>query len=375
MKGKIGIDISQVVHEGTGVATYTRELVKALLRFDPDHEYVLFGISLRKKSVLDHFAAELSKDAPRTRFRTCFYPLPPSLAEPLFDQFPRPKIELFTGKLNAFHTSDWIEPPSNCSKVAVVHDLAMFKFPEFAQERILKVHRRKLKLARKEANKVIAVSNSTKNDLVEMLGFDPAKITVIYEAAGDQFKPAHKRSLLQKYGIGGKYVLTLGTREPRKNLRRTIEAFSKLGLKNTRLVVVGKFGWGEDIRPSENVIVTGFIPGNDLPTIYTFSEAFVYPALYEGFGLPVLEAMSCGAPVVTSNTSSLPEVAGKAAVMVDPTNIGQIAAGIRTALENRDILQKKGIEQAKKFSWERTAHKTVEVYEKIMSSAQINRDY
>lgn len=364
---RIGIDISQIVHEGTGVATYTRELVRALVKVtekDKEIEFVLFGTSLRKLYVLREFTERLQGPTLKTRF----FPIPPTLAEPLFNQLTRPNIELFTGGLDVFHSSDWLEPRANCPKVTVVHDLAMFRFTEVAHPKILETHRRKLALVKKESAKVIAVSESTKRDLVELVGVEPERIAVIYEAAGNKFKPYQKRSLLDKYGVGGRYIFALGTREPRKNLPRVIKAFSKLHLPGVKLVIVGKFGWGEDVEPVRNVSVVGYVPDEDLPALYSRAEVFVYPSLYEGFGLPVLEAMSCATPVVTSNVSSLPEVAGNAAVLVDPTDVNAIAAGVQKALKEKEELVAKGLAQAKKFSWERTAWETLEVYKRVAHS-------
>lgn len=358
---RIGIDISQIVHQGTGVSTYTQELVKALLSLDHQNDYVLFGFSLRKISYLKAFANSLG---PKSNFVSKFFPIPPTAAEKLLNHFPRPNIELFTGKLDVLHTSDWLEPRANCPKVTVVHDLAMFKFPHVAHPKILATHKKKLELVKKESQKVIAVSESTKKDLVEMLNFDPAKITIIYEAA-DQLQPeSHPEKTLQKYGVKGKYILALGTREPRKNLDRIIQAFTLLKDKDLKLVIVGKFGWGEDVKPLDSVIITGYIPDEDLSAFYSGAQVFAYPSLYEGFGQPILEAMRCGVPVVSSTVSSLPEVAGEAAILVDPTSVQAIAGGIEEASRNRSALIAKGKKQAEKFSWKKAAVETLEVYKK-----------
>lgn len=364
---RIGIDISQIVHEGTGVATYTKELVRALLKQDDMDQYVLFGMSLRKFGILNKFVRKLPN---RGEVTSCFYPIPPTVAEPMFNRFGRLPIELFTGNLDVFHTSDWLEPRAGCSKVTVVHDLAIFKFPGVAHPKILATHRRKLELVKRESAMVIAVSEATKRDLVELLGLEEKKITVIYEAAGDQFRPkfwgtSRSRAVLKKYGISRRYILALGTREPRKNLKLVVEAFNKLKYQDVKLVIVGKFGWGEDIRPADNVILVGYVPQSNLPFIYSSAEVFVYPSLYEGFGLPVLEAMSCGVPVVTSGISSLPEVAGEAAVLVNPVRLEEIATGIQVAIKNRDRLVAMGLKQARKFSWEKAARETVSVYKKV----------
>ena len=358
---KIGIDISQIVHEGTGVSTYTRELVKALLAIDQRNEYHLFGASLRKLSLLDQFAHDLPN------VKAHFYPLPPTVAEPVFNRFPRLPIETFTGPLDLFHTSDWLEPPAKCPKATVVHDLSMFRFPETVHPKILSVHRRKLELVKKESAAVIAVSQATKNDLVEILKFDPTKITVIYEAASPDFRKTKliSKEPLLRLGVTGKYILALGTREPRKNLSRTIAAFQKLKLKDTKLVIVGKFGWGQDVSPTSDIVLAGYVAQDQIASFYHYAECFLYPSLYEGFGLPILEAMATGTPVVTSNIGSLPEVAGKAAVLVDPRDAEAIVRGIKDALSQKDNLVARGYTQEKKFSWEKTARETLGLYQRI----------
>jgi glycosyltransferase involved in cell wall biosynthesis len=363
---RIGLDVSQVVFPGTGVGRYTRELVTALLKVGPENEYVLFGSSLRRLGDLRTFAAQIALP---DRVIPKFYPLPPTIAEPIFNVFPRPVIDNFIGSLDVLQTSDWLEPRSRAPKVTVVHDLAMFRYPEIAQPKILATHKRKLDLVKKEDRAVIAVSVSTKKDLVELLGFSPKKIAVIYEAANRNFKPVGRQlpmAIASKCCITQPYILALGTREPRKNLKRIMAAFARLGTDTWQLVIVGNFGWGEDIKPQANVVVTGFVADEELPALYSGAEVFVYPALYEGFGLPVLEAMQCGTPVVTANIASLPEVAGDAAVLVEPTSTEAIASGIKKALGNRRELIAKGHQQAKKFSWEETARQTLAVYKSIV---------
>ena len=367
---RIGIDISQIVHEGTGVATYTKELVKGLAYQQANkgsNELVLFGASLRRLGILKDFMATL----PKKNIRSRIYPMPPSVALPLFNTLPRLPIEWFTGNLDVYQSSDWLEPKASCPKVTVVHDLAMLKFPEVAHPSILATHKNKLRLVKEESSLVIAVSKATKQDLIELLGFKENKIIVIYEAPSEEYKtgirntPASKR-VLEKYGIEGPYLLAVGTREPRKNLPRIIEGFRRLSNRGLRLVIVGKYGWGPDVVKTDNVYPIGFVPLEDMPALYSSAEAFVYPSLYEGFGLPVLEAMSCETPVVTSNRSSLPEVAGEAAVLVNPLSADEIAVGIKTAMKDRAILTRKGLVQAQKFSWDKTAKETLAVYNQAL---------
>jgi len=191
---------------------------------------------------------------------------------------------------------------------------------------------------------------------------------VIYEAADSLFKPVSSNLAKTKYQLTDPYILSVGTLEPRKNLNRLIEAFTLLNQKNLKLAIVGKFGWGEKTKPVAGVKLLGFVPDTDLAGLYSSAKAFVYPSLYEGFGLPVLEALSCGCPVVTSDVSSLPEVAGKAAVYVNPKSVENIGKGIKEAFKQAGSLRLAGLTQAKKFSWEKTARETLKVYREVYAN-------
>jgi len=358
---KIGIDISQLAFPGSGSAVYTENLVKNLLK-SQENEYVLFFSSLRQP-------------APRN-FKSINLKLPPLLLEQLWNRFHLLPIEKLIGEIDVFHTSDWLEPPAHCLKVTTIHDLIIYKYPETFQRRgghdIVANLKRKLEWVKKESALVIAVSESTKQDIIEILKIPAKKIRVIHEACSTEFteKSAEDtEKIKKKYGIKGDYLLAVGTLEPRKNLKRVIEAFKILDIRNLELVIAGKFGWGEDLKSIKNqdsvnqIKLLGYVPDEDLPGLYAGAEVFVYPSLYEGFGLPILEAMACGCPVVTSNISSMPEVAGEAAVLVDPEKVNDIARGIQEALENREQLIEKGKARAKEFSWEKTARETLKVYQ------------
>ncbi|MFH1841119.1 MAG: glycosyltransferase family 1 protein [Candidatus Shapirobacteria bacterium] len=348
---KIGIDVSQLAYPGTGVATYTQNLVENLLRLDKENEYTLFFSSLRKKPpIINSFLKR--------------FVLPPKALEILWNQWHFFKIDNLIGQIDVLHTSDWLEPPSNAVKITTVHDLAIYRYSESFQARgghdIVANQKRKLAWVKKETALIIADSQATKKDLVEILGIDPKRIRVVYLAADPIYKVGEKPKIKRPY------LLMVGTREPRKNLERGIRAWKEAKL-DLDLVIAGKYGWGEDktgskVQRFKGIRVLGYVPKGDLPGLYAGAEAFVYPSLYEGFGLPVLEAMSCGCPVVTSNVSSLPEVAGSAAVLVNPLKVEEIAAGIGKAVNSQADLRKKGLEQAKKFSWEKTARETLAVY-------------
>jgi glycosyltransferase involved in cell wall biosynthesis len=355
---KIAIDISQVIYQ-TGVSTYTKELVRNILKVDKYNEYVLFGGSLRRMSELQSFA-----DSLKGNFTTRFIPLPPTGADMLWNILHIGNIENFIGKVDVFHTSDWAQAPTkNAYSVTTVHDLTPLIMPEQTHTKIVATHKRRLKWIKKEVDRVIVPSQSALKDMIKM-GVEKSKVVVIPEAPGVQFiqkSDKEVEKLKRKYGIKGKYLLAVGN-APRKNISRTIQAFlqsqNQTGIE--RLVIVGR---GDDpYLHSDNVIFTGHVPEEDLPVFYSGAEALVYASLYEGFGLPVLEAFSCKCPVLISNTSSLPEVAGDAAVKVNPESIDSIAKGIVELIQNRKSLIQKGSHRVKEFNWEKTAKLTIEIY-------------
>lgn len=225
--------------------------------------------------------------------------------------------------------------------------------------------------ARRDArrtNKIIAVSESTKNDLINLYQIKPEKIKVIYSGIGKQFQPAKVKN---QYGLPEKFILYFGTIEPRKNLIGLIKAFQMIKKKNPdlKLVLAGSKGWlYEDIfktaKGDKDIIFTGFIKEEDKPALYNLASVFVYPSFFEGFGFPPLEAMACGTPTIVSNNSSLPEVVGEAALMVDSYNLDELAWLMNEVLNDlklREELKQRGLAQAKRFSWERTARETMKV--------------
>jgi len=242
----------------------------------------------------------------------------------------------------------------------------LFKFPKQTHPRILAVHKARFKWIRKEVDVVIAVSQSTKQDLID-LGIDEKKIRVVYEAAGEKFVPQKKDVIsetLKRFGIRENYLISVGF-GPRKNTKKLIEAFQKIKTKNLKLVLVGR---RQERIAERGVMTLGRVDSDqDLAALYSGAEALVYPSLYEGFGLPVVQAMAVGCPVVTSNVSSLPEVAGDAAVLVNPNDTSSIAEGIQTALRQTKSLAQKGLKQAQKFSWEKAAQETFGIYKTAAS--------
>jgi glycosyltransferase involved in cell wall biosynthesis len=350
---KIAIDVSQMCYEGTGVARYVYGLTKAMLESKTAHQFILYAGTLRKRK----YFKDLMTLSPWNRASWRILPLPPKLAS-AFNLLPF-RSEWLVGTVDLFHSSDWSEVSSKCPSVTTVHDLVFHKYPDTVDPLILKVQQNRLKKIVQNGTHIIADSQSTKNDLEKIYHLPSNRITVIYPGISDRYKPQSKKEIdrvKNKYNLPDKFVLSVGTQEPRKNLERLTQAVEKLDMP---LVLVGKHGWGAKTQ------TLGFVPDSDLPAIYAASSVFAYPSLYEGFGFPVLEAMACGTPVVTSNVSSLPELAGNAAILVDPLDVDSIAAGIKKALANRADLIKKGKAQVRLFTWENTAKQTLEVYEKI----------
>lgn len=367
---KIGIDISQVVFQGTGVASYTENLVKALLR-QKGHEFLLFGTSFRRQKELWSFIHSL-KHSGSFQVKTLSFPI--SLISFLWNQLHIGRVERFTGKLDVFHTSDWTEPPSQIPKITTIHDLMIYKFPEHLPEEIVETQRQKLAWVSRESKLIIADSKSTKSDIVRFLRIPAEKIHVVYLGVDDAYFPQSRdqvATVLQKYGLTQPYFLCVGTREPRKNLQRVLSAFKALKKTNMFLVIVGNFGWGEDVAVISGIKVLGFVPKKDLPMLYTGATAFVYPSLYEGFGLPVLEALSCGTPVITSKRGSLGEIAEGIAIEVNPESSADIQRGMEQIISltppKRKALVQKGLGHAAQFTWDNTARQTIAVYKQAVN--------
>jgi glycosyltransferase involved in cell wall biosynthesis len=354
---KIGIDISQVVY-GTGVSKYTSKLIEALLSLDKDNEYIIFGCSLRRKKELKVFLESLKGNVSGK-----VYPLPPTLADILWNRLHVLKIEKFIGELDIFHSSDWTQPPSDAFKVTTVHDLVPLRFPQYSHPRVVSAHKARLKHIKREIDIVIVPSKASKEDLIAAAGVSEDKIRVIPEAPDSIFKPAKKNEIekLKKgHRIKKGYILAVGV-GPRKNTERIIEAYEKVRAgRDLKLIILGHPY--KKIEQKRGVVFTGHVETSKMPVYYSGAEALVYPTLYEGFGLPVLEAFSCKTPVVTSNISSLPEVAADAAEIVDPYDVGSITEGINNALNRKQGLINKGLKRSKDFSWQKTAEMTLEVY-------------
>lgn len=362
---KIAIDVSQMCYEGTGVARYVYGLTHALLSLDTSHTFVLYAGVLRQRD----FFEKLKTQSPWDKAEWHILPIPPKVAGLALSTLPI-HIESLIGKVDLFHSSDWVEPRASCPVVTTIHDLVFIKYPGTVEKMILNTQVKRLNKIVKNKTHIIADSRSTKQDLLETYNLKTDQVDVVYPGIDTKYSAQSRIEIDRvktKYNLPDRYILSLGTQEPRKNISRLVDAVKEIDIP---LVIVGKYGWGATDTPgvkgthTPGVLKLGLVPDSDIAPLYSGATVFAYPSLYEGFGFPVLEAMACGTPVVTSNISSLPEIAGDAAILVDPKSVDLIRAGITTAMQNRDICIERGLKQAQKFSWENTAKHTLEVYEK-----------
>jgi glycosyltransferase involved in cell wall biosynthesis len=283
-----------------------------------------------------------------------------------------------------FHaTEHLLMPLRSVPTVLTVHDLVYNLFPAYHKSLNYWYLNTAMPLFVRRADAIIAPSQSTKRDLARVYGVPETKTTVIYEAASSRFVPASAQEVADvkaSYRLPERYVLALGTIEPRKNLNRLVEAVTTLRRSDPQLslVIVGHTGWLnqdffqhlEKLDDPTAVLLSGYVPDADLPALITGATLFVLASFYEGFGLPILEAMACGTPVVCSNTSSLPELGGDAARYFDPYDVEDMVSAISLVLQDRDLRQEMrclGIEQAARFSWKRTARETLTVYERLLA--------
>jgi glycosyltransferase involved in cell wall biosynthesis len=367
-KLRIGIDVHSLGGKQGGNETYFQELVKGLIALHSAHDLVLYYTNaVARQRISSHGHVRLERLRPRH----------PLLRIPLTLPW-RARAD----GLDVFHAQHVIPPFLGCKTVTTIPDIAYEHFPEAfpRHERIWL--KQWVRSSAMKADHIITVSEYSKQDIARTYGVSEEKITVTYEGAGPEFRPRDKNGareeLERKYGIKGKFVLYLGRLQGRKNLGRVVEAYARVrrtGFAH-KLVLAGKQGSLfepvlsriRDLKLEENVLLPGYLPAEDVPLFYSAAEVFVYPSFFEGFGLPVVEAMACGVPVITSRGSSLEEIAGDAALLVDPHSEDSIVGALTQVLEDAELrlrLSRAGLERSKLFSFEKTARQTMEVYETV----------
>lgn len=367
---RIAIDAHMVGTRETGNETYVLNLVKALGKIDRHNDYFLLS---HDPSLLP---AELLG---RPNFSTVHVLPSTSLVRIPISM---PYLAWREG-YDLLHVNYVAPPLSPVPTVVTIHDISYEFFPQFFSPRDRWLLATLVPFSARRAAKIIAVSENTKWDIVKRYAIRSDKVAVTHEAAAPRFKPISNPQQLHgirdKYGINSSFILTVGNLQPRKNIGRLIEAFVRLRERNAldhQLVIVGQPSWrGSDIHHlvqgrgfQDQVVFTGYVPGDDLPLLCNAATIFVYPSLYEGFGLPPLEAMACGTPVIASNVSSLPEVLGDAAVLVDPYDVEGLAQAILDLLAEPAklrVLAARGIARSSMFCWEETARRTLLLYEEV----------
>jgi glycosyltransferase involved in cell wall biosynthesis len=355
---RIGVDIQTTLGRKTGFGFYVSNLTQALTEIDKKNEYLFF------------------KPEEERDFSTP--------QRWVWDQMTIPKMAR-DAKVDILHQPCFSTPVGYNGKVVVtIHDLISVFFghniPFWSRQFFAKW----MPFTYRYADHLIAVSEHTKKDAMKVLGIPEDKITVIHEAADEKYRVIEDKATIanvrKKYKLGDEpFILHVGTLEPRKNLPFLVTAFAmareKYGIK-AKLVITGKKGWYyeglftlvDDLKLHDEVIFTGYVEDEDIPAIYNAATIFAFPSHYEGFGLPPLEAMASGTPVISSNTSSMPEVIGEAGILLPPKDESAWAEALNTLLTDKKLWEtnrKKGLEQAKRFSWKRCAQETIAVYEKV----------
>lgn len=270
-----------------------------------------------------------------------------------------------------------------CPVVLTIHDLSFIRFPALFRPSNRLYLAVSARLSARRARRLIAVSSHAATEAVCLLGVPRKQIDVVHNGVDPSFRPLSAQEVAAfrtTRGLPERHLLHIGTLEPRKNLVRLVEAFGRVRDSDMCLVLVGGRGWlyrelfakVEDLQLGSKVCFVGYVPDEELPLFYNAAHSLVYPSLYEGFGLPVLEALACGTPVLTSNRSSLPEIAGDAALLVDPCSVDDIAAGMQRLMKDealRQELRERGLARARQFSWQRTAQETAQVYQRTLSES------
>jgi glycosyltransferase involved in cell wall biosynthesis len=405
---KIGIDYTSAATQGAGIGRYTRELMRALLALPSHNRYSFFYAS-------------------RNRVDTSIFQPPTSNVHrlPLHDKWlmrlwhrlriPLP-VEAIVGKVDLFHSPDFTLPPTlpGVPTLLTVHDLSFIRDPESAWPSLRAFLNKTVPRSVKRATHVLADSQATKDDLIELFGTPAGKITVLYSGVETRFAPVRDRAEIDcvcaKYQLPRPFILSVGTLQPRKNYARLIEAFGKIiqhpernegeskdadratsphsstaplqgsaqnASQDFHLVITGGKGWMfetifEQVKRSGlegRVHFPGFVDDADLPALYSAADLFAYVSLYEGFGLPLLEAMACGTPVVASNVSSLPEVVGEVGLQVDPRDGDAITRALREMIERPELRKRSiemGLERAKSFTWDKAARELLAIYDCVV---------
>lgn len=371
---KIGLDYTAAYEQGAGIGRLVRELVHALADEDQETDYKLF-VAGATRATLPQQPAENFQWYP-TRVTPLWF------ARLWYRARLYWPVESFIGPVRLYHATDFTLPPTlpNTRTLLTVHDLSFVRAPETSTPVLKRYLDRVVPWSVARADHVLADSQATKDDLIALYGTAPDKITVLLSGVEARFRPTPNPAIRAKYDLPDRYIFAIGTVQPRKNYGRLVEALARLGdeFEDVHLVIAGGKGWldapiyqaVQETGLSNRVHFIGFADDADIPALYSGAVLTAYPSLYEGFGFPILESMACGTPVLTANVSSMPEVAGDAAVMVNPYEVASIEDGLRRLLTDstlRDTLKVRGLARASGFTWAKAARELRDIYTQLLS--------
>lgn len=373
----LAIDALALLSPSTGIARYTRELVGQLTASPEIRPFLHYGF---------RWSTEL-REAPVPGIvsaKNAFKRVVPQSYEVLRALR---QISFFVGamhrRIDLYHAPNFLPLAFHGPTVITVHDLSFMRYPQTHPKERVRVMERRLPKAIAESDFVLVDSDFVKGEVIQVYGTPADKVVTTYLGVSERFRPMsapETRPVLERYGLAhGRYILSVGTLEPRKNLAGTLEAFAHLPAQLRRtypLALVGMTGWKMEhmsarldaLAAEGNVKPMGYVRDDDLPFLYAGAAAFIYPSIYEGFGLPVLEALATGVPVVTSNRASLPEVAGDQAAALDPADYPGLGTALREALEGGSGIgaRERRVAWARTFSWKRCAEQTMAVYRRAL---------
>jgi glycosyltransferase involved in cell wall biosynthesis len=355
---RIVIDVTPLSHPRTGIGNYMLGMLGGLAEAAQGrHELVHFAPTgprnvRRLRAALDGIPG---------RRRLIVVPPPSTVWRKLWSRKQRVPVELLVGKLDVFHFSDWMYPPQRSGlRTTTIHDLLPLHYPEWIDPRTTALHVPKYRHAAETCDLIFANSHFTADDVEQTLGFPREQVVVAHPGIHERFRPQGLRR-----DFGWPYLFTAATLEPRKNLDTLLAAFALVRSEwpELRLVIAGRAGWGSRAVEGEGVHALGYVDDNELPALYRGAEAFVFPSLFEGFGIPIVEAMACATPAVVSSHPSLDEASGDAAVRADPRSLESFASGIERVLAQRETLIPRGLEHAARFTWRACGEAMLRGYE------------
>jgi len=377
---KIGLDYISSFGIG-GNSTYTRELIKGLAKIDQKNDYYLYTY-LHK--LLPFYKKEIVKQD-NFRYQAGYLCWPYKFFKKNIENFSQQLLlrKIKKDRIDIFHLTNPLKFNSQIKNfIVTIHDLCYLKEPDFIKKSSIDFCQKHFQTILDKSRAVIAVSRATKKDILDNFKLRADKIFVIYEGISEIFKPQlDKNYLKKKFNLNKEYILFIGQLQPRKNLPRLFQAYSQLSSdlrKKYQLVIVGHSrsqailrklaSLAAHLKIKNQVRFLGYLETKDLPYLYSGATVFIYSSLYEGFGLPVLESLACGTPVITSNISSLPEVLGQAGLLVNPYSPEEIKLALEKILTGdglRNSLIKKGLAQSRNFNWLSTAQETLNLYQQV----------